>query len=55
MFLFLMIIKIKSLNSINLKIKAKENLVLVGDNGSGKSTFLNFIPRLIDPTKGKLL
>ena len=37
---------------INLKIKAKENLVLVGNNGSGKSTFLNLIPRLIDPTKG---
>tara|TARA_B100001989_G_scaffold252356_1_gene234120 strand:+ start:7990 stop:9744 length:1755 start_codon:yes stop_codon:yes gene_type:complete len=44
--------KNKSLNGINLKIKAKENLVLVGNNGSGKSTFLNLIPRLIDPTKG---
>ena len=44
--------KNKSLNGINLKIKAKENLVLVGNNGSGKSTFLNLIPRLIDPSKG---
>ena len=44
--------KNKSLNGINIKIKAKENLVLVGNNGSGKSTFLNLIPRLIDPSKG---
>ncbi len=44
--------KNKSLNGINLKIKAKENLVLVGNNGSGKSTFLNLIPRLIDPSNG---
>ena len=46
--------KSKSLNLINLKIKAKENLVLVGNNGSGKSTFLNLIPRLIDPSKGNI-
>ena len=46
--------KNKSLNAINLKIKAKEHLVLVGNNGSGKSTFLNLIPRLIDPTKGTI-
>ena len=46
--------KSKALNLINLKIKAKENLVLVGNNGSGKSTFLNLIPRLIDPTKGNI-
>ena len=44
--------KIKSLNAINLKIKEKESLVLVGNNGSGKSTFLNLIPRLIDPSQG---
>lgn len=44
--------KIKSLNAINLKIKEKESLVLVGNNGSGKSTFLNLIPRLIDPSHG---
>ncbi|MBF97214.1 MAG: hypothetical protein CMJ13_08335 [Pelagibacterales bacterium] len=46
--------KINSLNSINIKIKARENLVLVGSNGSGKSTFINLIPRLIDPYKGKI-
>ena len=54
MFLFPMIIKVNHLNLINLKIKAKENLVLVGNNGSGKSTFLNLIPRLIDPSKGNI-
>ena len=46
--------KYKSLNSLNLKIKEKENLVLVGNNGSGKTTFLNLIPRLIDPSKGNI-
>ena len=46
--------KVKSLDSLNIKIKAKENLVLVGNNGSGKSTFLNLIPRLIDPTRGSI-
>ena len=46
--------KIKSLSKINLKIKEKEDLVLVGSNGSGKSTFINLIPRLFDPTKGKV-
>ena len=29
-------------------------MVLVGNNGSGKSTFLNLIPRLIDPSKGSI-
>ena len=47
--------KVNSLNSINLKIKAKENIVLVGSNGSGKSTFINLIPRLIEPSKGSII
>ena len=47
--------KIKSLDKINIKIKAKEKIVLVGANGSGKSTFINLIPRLIDPSQGKVI
>ena len=47
--------KIKSLDKINIKIRAKEKIVLVGANGSGKSTFINLIPRLIDPSKGKII
>ena len=47
--------KTKSLNKLNLNIKAKENVVLVGSNGSGKSTFINLIPRLIDPVQGKVM
>ncbi len=46
--------KINSLKSINLSINPKEKLVIVGSNGSGKSTFLNLIPRLIDPSKGNI-
>ena len=46
--------KEKSLSSINLKIKAKESVVLVGPNGSGKTTFINLIPRLLDPSSGKI-
>ncbi len=42
------------LKDINCKIAAKENIVLAGENGSGKSTFLNMIPRLLDPLKGKI-
>tara|TARA_B100001248_G_scaffold8113_1_gene5510 strand:+ start:544 stop:2298 length:1755 start_codon:yes stop_codon:yes gene_type:complete len=47
--------KIKSLDKINIKIRAKEKIVLVGANGSGKSTFINLIPRLIDPSQGKVI
>ena len=47
--------KVNSLNSINLKIRANENIVLVGSNGSGKSTFINLIPRLIEPSKGSII
>ncbi len=40
------------LESINLKVKAKERLALVGYTGAGKSTFVKLLSRFYDPTKG---
>jgi ABC-type multidrug transport system fused ATPase/permease subunit len=43
------------LKDINLKIKKNENLLLIGQNGSGKSTFLNLISGLSPVTNGKII
>ena len=43
-----------TLRKINCLIKPGEQVIIVGANGSGKSTFINLIPRLMDPTKGNL-
>ncbi|MDO8060196.1 ABC transporter ATP-binding protein [Candidatus Phytoplasma citri] len=43
------------LSDINFKVKTSELIAVVGSTGSGKSTLINLIPRLIDPTKGCLL
>ena len=40
------------LDGISLKIKAGENIALVGDSGGGKSTFMNMILRFYDPDSG---
>lgn len=40
------------LQNINCIIKAREKVVIAGVNGSGKSTFINLIPRLFDPVSG---
>ncbi|MGB5912756.1 MAG: ABC transporter ATP-binding protein [Promethearchaeia archaeon] len=42
------------LESINLKVKAKERLALVGYTGAGKSTFVKLLSRFYDPTKGEI-
>ncbi len=46
---------IKVLKEINLEIEGKKMTALVGHSGSGKSTLLNLIPRIYDPTSGKIL
>ncbi|MDO8168066.1 ABC transporter ATP-binding protein [Candidatus Phytoplasma melaleucae] len=43
------------LKNINLRANVSELIAFVGSTGSGKSTLVNLIPRLIDPTKGCVL
>jgi ATP-binding cassette subfamily B protein len=40
------------LSDVSLRIPAGSSLGIVGRTGSGKSTLVNFIPRLIDPPPG---
>ena len=44
----------KVLKNINIKINGGKMTALVGQSGSGKSTLLSLIPRIYDPTAGKL-
>ena len=43
------------LKNINLKIKPGMTLAIIGPTGSGKTTLINLIPRLIDATDGAVL
>ncbi len=43
-----------ALQNVNFAINPGETVALVGTNGSGKSTILKLISRIIDPTKGKI-
>lgn len=45
----------KALNNINLKIKEGEFISIIGHSGCGKSTVLNLIAGLLEPTEGLLL
>lgn len=44
-----------ALKNISLKFKVGERLALVGQNGSGKTTFIKLLCRLYDPTEGEIL
>lgn len=44
----------KILKNISFEAKENELIAIVGSVGSGKSTFINFIPRIIDPAEGKV-
>src|SRR5205823_3883892 len=41
-----------ALDGVDLRIPAGATLAVVGHTGSGKSTLVNLIPRLMDPTAG---
>lgn len=41
-------------NDVHFRILPKEHIVLVGENGSGKSTFLNLIAKNLIPDSGKI-
>jgi len=43
------------LRHVNVKIKIGDKLAIVGENGSGKTTFIKLLCRLYDPTEGKIL
>ncbi|EKE05690.1 MAG: hypothetical protein ACD_19C00182G0018 [uncultured bacterium] len=43
------------LNNINLDLKSDETVALVGHSGAGKTTLINLILKLYEPTKGDLV
>jgi putative ABC transport system ATP-binding protein len=48
-------IKLDVLKNINLEIKNKEFVIIIGSSGSGKSTLLNLISCLDKPSKGNII
>jgi len=47
-------VEVQALNGINLKIKKKDFVSIMGPSGSGKSTLLQLMGALDKPTKGKV-
>ncbi len=45
----------RALDRLNLVIRAGETVAIVGRTGSGKSTLVRLIPRLLDPDEGQVL
>lgn len=43
------------LKNINLKIKHGEKITIIGENGSGKSTFIALLTGLYEPVEGQIL
>lgn len=43
------------LKAINLKIRQGEKIAIIGENGSGKSTFVSLITGIYSPTEGQIL
>lgn len=44
-----------SLRHVNMKFKVGSRLAVVGENGSGKTTFIKLLCRLYDPQEGQIL
>lgn len=44
-----------ALRHVNIKFKVGSRLAVVGENGSGKTTFIKLLCRLYDPTEGEIL
>jgi ABC-type multidrug transport system fused ATPase/permease subunit len=44
-----------ALQGIDLVIPARATIGLAGPSGAGKSTFINLIPRILEPTRGRIL
>lgn len=45
---------LKAVNNVNLKMKRKETVAIIGESGSGKTTLGKTIIRIYNPTKGKI-
>ena len=45
----------ETLKDINFTLEPRKTTAIIGGTGSGKSTILNLIPRLQDPTSGEIL
>ena len=43
------------IKNLSIKIETPDSVVLVGLNGSGKTTFIKLLTRLYDPTAGRIL
>ena len=43
------------LHNLNFRIEAGESIGIIGSTGCGKSSLVNLIPRLYDPTSGEVL
>ncbi len=43
------------LRDVNMKFRIGDKLAIVGENGSGKTTFIKLLCRLYDPTEGTIL
>ena len=44
-----------ALRHVNMKFQVGSRLAVVGENGSGKTTFIKLLCRLYDPTEGEIL
>ena len=44
-----------ALSHVNMKFKVGKRLAIVGENGSGKTTFIKLLCRLYDPQEGQIL
>ncbi len=44
-----------ALRHVNMKFKVGERMAVVGENGSGKTTFIKLLCRLYDPQEGQIL
>lgn len=44
-----------ALRHVSVKFRVGERLAVVGENGSGKTTFIKLLCRLYDPTEGEIL
>ena len=44
-----------ALKNVSMKFKIGNRLAIVGENGSGKTTFIKLLCRLYDPTEGQIL